>query len=78
MLQMPTSDVWTSKELQLPVRSSVTDPKTGTGCTTDMKNIKPGAVDPGMFKIPPDFKIAPPPLPAVPKMPATPASPIKS
>jgi hypothetical protein len=64
--QMPTSEVWTSKELQLPVRSSLTDPKTGASCVTDMKNIKPGAkLDPGLFKVPPDFTIAPPPGPPI-------------
>jgi hypothetical protein len=67
MPQMPTSEVWTSPELKLPIQSSVIDPKTGAKCVTEMKNIKPGAkLDPGMFKVPPDFKIAPPPAPRVP------------
>ena len=58
---MPTSDVWTSKELKLPIQSSVTDPKTGNTSVTEMKNIQTGAkLDPSLFKVPPDFKIAPP------------------
>jgi hypothetical protein len=62
--QMPTSDVWTSPELKLPIQSSVTDPKTGNTSVTEMKNIKPGAkLDPGMFKVPADFKIVPPASP---------------
>ena len=44
-------------------QSSVTDPKTGATSVTEMKNIKLGAkLDPALFKVPPDFKIAPPPL----------------
>jgi len=57
----PTCDVWTSKELNLPIQSSMIDPKTGAKCVTEMKNIKPGApLDRSIFQVPPDFKIAPP------------------
>jgi hypothetical protein len=56
--QVPSAEVWMSKELQLPVRSSVIDPQTGKGSVTEMKNIKPGtALDPAMFKVPPDFSV---------------------
>ena len=59
--QLPTSEVWTSKELKLPVQSSMTNPATGTTCVTQMKNVQPGVkLDPKMFQVPPDFKIAPP------------------
>jgi hypothetical protein len=41
----------------------MTNPALGTSCVTQMKNIKPGAkLDPKMFQVPPDFKIAPPPV----------------
>jgi hypothetical protein len=64
-------EVWTSKELQLPIQSTITDPKSGATSIMQMKDIVPHAkIDPSMFKIPPDFKIAPPPMPTLPKPPS--------
>lgn len=64
-------EVWTSKELQLPIHSTVTDPKSGVTTITQMKDIVPHVkLDPSMFQIPPDFKIQPPPMPAAPKPPS--------
>jgi hypothetical protein len=61
MPQPPTAEVWTSPELKLPIQSSMIDPKTGARSVTEMKNIKPGVkLDPSMFEVPKDFKIAPP------------------
>jgi|GEM_PF-2425629 hypothetical protein len=55
-------EVWTSKDLQLPIHSTVTDPATGCVMQTQMKNVQSGVkLDPGMFKVPADFKIAAPP-----------------
>lgn len=66
-------ETWTSHELQLPVKTSVADPATRTISTTQFKDIVPHAkLDPGMFKIPPDFKIMPPPKLPAPKLPAPP------
>lgn len=57
-----TAEIWTSRELQLPVHSSVADPSTGTLTTTAMKNIVSGArLDPALFDIPKDFKGQPVP-----------------
>jgi hypothetical protein len=65
--QMSTSEIWTSQDLQLLVRSALNDPLTGTSCVTDMKNIKAGKqLDPGIFKVPPDFQIVSPAPPALP------------
>jgi hypothetical protein len=61
MPQPSTAEVWTSPELKLPIQSSMIDPKTGAKAVTEMKNIKPGGkLDPSMFEVPKDFKIAPP------------------
>jgi hypothetical protein len=55
-----TAEIWTSRELQLPVNSSVMDPSTGTLTTSAMKNIVSGArLDPALFDIPADFKVQP-------------------
>jgi hypothetical protein len=57
-------EVWTSKDLKLPIHSIVTDPSTGCVMRTQMKNVQSGVkLDPGMFKVPADFKIASPPSP---------------
>jgi hypothetical protein len=57
----PTAEIWTSRELQLPVHSSIADPSTGAITTTVMKNIVAGAkLDPALFDIPKDFKAQPP------------------
>ena len=55
------AEVWTSPELKLPIQSSMVDPKSGAKSVTEMKNIKPGVkLDPSLFEVPKDFKIAPP------------------
>ncbi|HLH38669.1 MAG TPA: hypothetical protein VKX39_05940 [Bryobacteraceae bacterium] len=62
--QSLVGEVWTSKDLKLPIHSTVTDPSTGCVMRTQMKNVQSGVkLDPGMFKVPADFKIA---LPAKP------------
>ena len=67
--QAPPAEVWTSPELKLPIQSTMVDPKTGAKSVTEMKNIQPGVkLDPAMFQVPKDFKIAPPLKP--PKPPA--------
>lgn len=59
-----TQEVWTSKDMQLPLHSTTTDHATGRTSVTQMKNISPGAkLDPAMFKVPPGFKMAKPPEP---------------
>jgi hypothetical protein len=59
-----TQEVWTSKDMQLPLHSTTTDHSTGTTSVTQMKNVKPNAkLDPGMFKVPPGFKMVQPPKP---------------
>jgi hypothetical protein len=56
-----TGEVWTSKELKLPIHSTMTDPSTGAVMTTQMKAVVPGAkIDPGMFKVPVGFQITVP------------------
>jgi hypothetical protein len=62
---MSTSEIWMSQDLQLHIRSLLNDPITGTSCFTDMKNIKAGTqLNPGIFKVPPDFQIVQPAPPA--------------
>ena len=71
MPQPPTSEIWMSHELHLPIQSSVTNPATGANCMTQMKNVVPGAkLPPSMFQVPPDFKVAPPPAPQAPQAPS--------
>lgn len=65
-------EMWISKDLKLPIHSSVTDPSTGCVMTTQMKNVQSGVkLDPGMFQVPAGFKITPPPTPPL-KAPQTP------
>ncbi|MGH9558084.1 MAG: hypothetical protein ACRD30_02520 [Bryobacteraceae bacterium] len=52
-----THELWHSKDLQLPLHSTVTDPSTKTITSMRMKQISPGAkLDPAMFQVPHDFK----------------------
>ncbi|HUA85463.1 MAG TPA: hypothetical protein VMB85_16485 [Bryobacteraceae bacterium] len=63
------NEVWTSKDLKLPIQSTVTDPSTGCVMKTQMKNVQPGVnLDPKMFQVPPDFKVVPPKIPAAPQL----------
>lgn len=67
MPQLPTSEIWTSHELHLPIQTTTVNPATGTNCMTQMKNVVPGAkLPPSMFQVPPDFKVAPPLQPPTP------------
>lgn len=68
--QALAGETWTSKDLKLPIQTTVTDPSTGAVTKTQLKNIQPGVkLDPGMFKVPPGFKITAPatPAPSLPK-----------
>jgi hypothetical protein len=68
-----TQEVWTSKDMQLPLHTTTTDHSTGMTSTTQMKNITPNAkLDPKMFQVPADFKTIQPPKP--PSMPKNPSS----
>jgi hypothetical protein len=52
-----TQEVWTSKDMQLPLHTTTTDHATGMTSVTQMKNITPNAkLDPKMFQVPPGFK----------------------
>ena len=60
----PTVEVWTSPELQLPIQTSTIDPKSGAKSVTELRNIRQNAkLEPSLFEVPKDFKIAPPPVP---------------
>lgn len=64
--QSMIGEVWTSKDLKLPIHSTVTDPSTGCVMKTQMKNVQSGMkLDPKMFQVPADFKVAPPKIPSV-------------
>jgi hypothetical protein len=59
-----TQEVWTSKDMQLPLHSTTTDHSTGMTSVTQMKNVTPNAKhDPGMFQVPAGFKMVQPPKP---------------
>jgi len=64
-----TQEVWTSKDMQLPLHSTTTDHSTGMTSVTQMKNVTPNAkLDPKMFQVPAGFKMVQPPKPpSIPK-----------
>jgi len=57
-----TAEVWTSHDLGLPLHSSTMDPSSGTTTITQMKQVTPGVkLDPKMFDVPKEFRLATPP-----------------
>jgi hypothetical protein len=68
-LESMLGEVWTSKDLKLPIQSKMTDPSTGCVMTTQMKNVQSGMkLDPTMFQVPSDFKIVAPKIPPAPQL----------